>query len=98
MSSQEFHQLLEILPALSLEQLQLLRHECDVATLSVKNEAPRVIKETEQADQQAQHRLLAAGLLSEIKPPIRNFASYLRREAVPIVGEPLSETVIRERR
>ena len=50
------------------------------------------------ADQQLQRRLFAAGLLSEIKPPITDPAPWKGREAVPIEGEPLSETVIRERR
>ena len=76
----------------------MLRHECDVAAMSAQPEEPRLLIEAEQTDQEAQRRLLAAGLLSEIKPPVRKFAAYLRREALPIVGEPLSETVIRERR
>jgi len=50
------------------------------------------------ADQEAQRRLFEAGLLSEIKPPRR--VSTGTEEFTPIVikGEPLSETVIRERR
>jgi putative addiction module CopG family antidote len=39
-----------------------------------------------------------AGLLSEIKPPITDPTPYQNRQAVPIQGEPLSETVLRERR
>jgi hypothetical protein len=39
-----------------------------------------------------------AGLLSELKPPITDLAPYQNRKAVPIRGESLSETVIRERR
>jgi putative addiction module CopG family antidote len=50
------------------------------------------------ASQQLQRRLFAAGLLSEIKPPIYDPAPWNGRQAVPIEGEPLSETVIRERR
>jgi Arc/MetJ-type ribon-helix-helix transcriptional regulator len=49
-------------------------------------------------DQELQRRLYEAGVLSEIKPPIIDFAPYSHRQAVPIQGEPLSETVIRERR
>ena len=45
-----------------------------------------------------QHRLVAAGLLSEVKAPIEDLEPYRNRRAVSITGEPLSETVIRERR
>jgi Arc/MetJ-type ribon-helix-helix transcriptional regulator len=50
------------------------------------------------ADQELQRRLLAAGIISEIKPPIVDMTPYQNRHAVPIEGEPISETVIRERR
>ena len=50
------------------------------------------------ADQELQRRLLAAGIISEIKPPITDLTPYRNRRAVPIQGEPISETVIRERR
>ncbi|MBV8126718.1 MAG: hypothetical protein JO114_03525 [Planctomycetaceae bacterium] len=52
----------------------------------------------ERADQDLQQRLLAAGIISEIKPPITDLTPYRNRRAVPIQGEPISETVIRERR
>ena len=48
--------------------------------------------------QELQRRLFNAGVLSEIKPPITDLTPYQNRQAVPIQGEPLSETVIRERR
>jgi Arc/MetJ-type ribon-helix-helix transcriptional regulator len=50
------------------------------------------------ADQELQRRLLAAGIISEIKPPITDMTPYRNRRAVPIQGEPISETAIRERR
>jgi hypothetical protein len=50
------------------------------------------------ADQELQRRLLAAGVISEIKPPHRLLPARERFTPVPITGEPLSETVIRERR
>jgi len=52
----------------------------------------------ETADQELQRRLLEAGIISEIKPPITDMTPYRNRRAVPIQGEPISETVIRERR
>ena len=48
--------------------------------------------------QQLQRRLVEAGVLSEIKPPITDFTPYRNRQAVPTHGEPVSQTVIRERR
>jgi Arc/MetJ-type ribon-helix-helix transcriptional regulator len=50
------------------------------------------------SDEAIQFRLIEAGLLSEIKPPIEDVTSDLDRKAVPILGAPLSETVISERR
>ena len=50
------------------------------------------------ADQELQRRLLDAGIISEIKPPITDLTPYRNRRAVPIQGEPISETAIRERR
>jgi Arc/MetJ-type ribon-helix-helix transcriptional regulator len=52
----------------------------------------------ELSSQELQRRLLEAGIISEIKPPITDLTPYLNRRAIPIMGEPLSETVIRERR
>ena len=52
----------------------------------------------EQRRQDLQRRLLDAGLISEIKPPITDLTPYQNRRAVPIQGEPISETAIRERR
>ena len=50
------------------------------------------------AHQLLQQRLLAAGLISEVKPPITDTSPWQGRKAVPIEGEPLSEMIIRERR
>jgi putative addiction module CopG family antidote len=50
------------------------------------------------ADQELQRRLLEAGIISEIKTPISDLTPYRNRRAVPIQGEPISETAIRERR
>jgi putative addiction module CopG family antidote len=50
------------------------------------------------ASQDLQRRLLAAGIISEIKPPITDLTPYRNRTAVPVQGEPISEAIIRERR
>jgi Arc/MetJ-type ribon-helix-helix transcriptional regulator len=59
---------------------------------------PPALTDEESADQELQRRLFDAGLLSEIKPPRRVSTGTERFTPVPIQGEPLSETVIRERR
>jgi putative addiction module CopG family antidote len=50
------------------------------------------------AGQELQRRLLAAGIISEVKPPITDLTLYRHRSAVPVQGEPVSEAIIRERR
>ncbi len=52
----------------------------------------------EVAEQELQRRLLAAGIISEIKLPPRLLPARERFTPVPISGEPISETIIRERR
>lgn len=65
---------------------------------SEKNTSSPDLTPEDIADQELQRRLLAAGIISEIKPPITDFTPYLNRRAISIQGEPISETVIRERR
>ncbi len=48
--------------------------------------------------QDLQRRLLEAGVIREIKAPITDLTPYRNRQAVPIQGEPLSQTIVRERR
>lgn len=90
MTQSEFNHLLDSIQVLSHEQLQLLRRELD-NRLAVSAAEPTVGEEL-------QRRLAEAGVLSEIKPPVSDLSAYRHRRAVPIQGEPLSETVIRERR
>jgi putative addiction module CopG family antidote len=52
----------------------------------------------EVADQDMQRRLLAAGVISEIRLPPRLLPHRERFSPVPITGEPISETIIREHR
>jgi Arc/MetJ-type ribon-helix-helix transcriptional regulator len=63
--------------------------EADISAACVKEEVDAT---------ELQRRLFEAGVLSEIKPPIADLSAYQGRQAVPIQGEPLSHTVIRERR
>ena len=57
------------------------------------NEPAPLITEAE-----LQQRMLKAGIIRHIPPPITDFTPYQNRTPVPIEGKPLSETVIEERR
>jgi hypothetical protein len=50
------------------------------------------------ADEAYQRRLLAAGLISEIRLRHRDQEEFDRFTPVPITGPPLSQTIIEERR
>jgi len=60
--------------------------------------AAAAIRRDELSSQEVQQRLFDAGLISEIKPPITDLTPYRNRRAVPIQGEPISVTALRERR
>jgi DNA-directed RNA polymerase specialized sigma24 family protein len=53
---------------------------------------------TVEAEDKLEQMLLEKGLLSEIPPPITNFASYRKRRPIKVRGKPVSETIIEERR
>jgi hypothetical protein len=99
MTHSEFNHLLSSVATLSPEQMRQLQRELETRMAAIEQKtAPAPLTEAEAEDQEAQRRLFAAGLVSEIKPPIRDLSPYRDRTPVPILGEPLSETVIRERR
>jgi Arc/MetJ-type ribon-helix-helix transcriptional regulator len=75
----------------------LERHR-QAVSLPEKPASPPELTPEEMADQELQRRLLAAGVISEIKPPPRFLPARERFTPVPITGEPISETIIRERR
>jgi hypothetical protein len=50
------------------------------------------------AEEEFQRRLVEAGLLKEIKRPLRDAEAFKNGKPVEIKGKPLSETVIKERR
>ena len=98
MTNSEFNHILGSINALSPEQMQQLRHELDHKLGALDAQSGPPLTEAEQADQEAQRRLLAAGIISEIKPSRRVPTETERFTPIPIQGEPLSETIIRERR
>jgi hypothetical protein len=52
----------------------------------------------QRADEAYQERLVQAGLLREVRPRHRDQQAFERFRPVEIVGKPLSETIIEERR
>ncbi len=98
MTHSEFTHILGSIDALSPEQVQQLRRELDRKLASPAAQDGPPLTEAELADQEAQRRLLAAGVISEIKPSRRVPTETERFTPIPIQGEPLSETIIRERR
>src|SRR5436309_1272480 len=98
MTHSEFSHLLGSIDALSPEQMWQLRRELESRLASPAGPGEPSLTEEEVADQELQSRLFEAGLLSEIKPPRRVATGTEWFTPIPIQGEPLSETVIRERR
>lgn len=56
------------------------------------------MKNDRSATVELQKRLIAAGMLKELKQPRRDVEVFNRRKPVDIEGKPLSETIIEERR
>jgi hypothetical protein len=98
MSRNEFNHLLDSLSALSPDQIDQLRGELDSRLASTSTTHQPDLTPEELAEQELQRRLVAAGVLSEIKPPPRFMPAREPFTPVSIQGEPLSETIIRERR
>jgi hypothetical protein len=98
MSANEFDHLLESFNGLSPEQLRRLRDELDSRIVSSATANQLDLTPEELAEQELQRNLVAGGLLSEIKPPPRLLPPREPFTPIAIQGEPLSETVIRDRR
>ncbi len=98
MTDGEFNRILGSVKLLSPAQMEELRRELDRRLASPSVEGGPPLTEAELADQEAQQRLLAAGVISEIKPSRRVLTETERFTPIPIQGEPLSVTIIRERR
>jgi hypothetical protein len=97
MSRLEFQGLLEVVESLSPEQMHALRDELNARlALGVGGEAANLTAD-EMAELELQRQLFEAGLLSEIKLPSRLMPEREAFTPIVIEGEPLSETIIRER-
>ena len=97
MTHSEFSHLLGSINSLSPEQMRQLQHELD-NRLAPSAENRQDATGEQRADLAMQRQLLEAGIISELRPPITDLEPYRNRKAVPIQGEPISETIIRKRR
>lgn len=50
------------------------------------------------SEMKLQQKLFEAGMLTELKPLITDFAPYQNRQPVEVERKPISETIIEERR
>jgi len=82
-------EVLERVKALTSEEQRKLREALD---RSLTGSPPPV------SDGELQRKRLEAGLLSEIRPPVVDLESYWGYNPVEVRGEPVSETLIEERR
>ena len=89
MAGVKFDDVLEQVKALSPEEQQELRVLLDDLVKAAPSGA---------VEDELEHRLLKAGLLSEAKPPITDLAPYRSRKPVDRAGRPLSEVILEERR
>lgn len=76
---------------LSSEDLRKVRELVD--SLLENGEAKPAMTEEE-----FEKHLAEEGFITEYKPPIKDFSRYENYKPVKVEGEPLSETIIRERR
>ncbi len=97
MAHSEFDCLLDRVNDLSPEQMRHLRDELETKIAQAAVGEHEMTPE-ELAEQELQRRLVAAGVLSEVKPPPRFLPAREPFTPITIQGEPLSETIIRERR
>ena len=87
----DMQRLIEEIRGLSANERRLLRE-----TLGEQSAGSPA--EVQASEQNFKRRLLEAGLLSKIKPPIGYLAPYQDRKVVRVTGKPLSETIAEERR
>lgn len=55
-------------------------------------------KKPKMTEEEFEKQLAEEGFITEYKPPITDFSRYENYEPVTVTGEPISETIIKERR
>ena len=76
---------------LSREDLRKVR-ELVVSLWEKKESKPTMTEE------EFEKQLAEEGFITEYKPPIKDFSRYENYKPVTVTGEPISETIIKERR
>lgn len=76
---------------LSTEDLRKVRELID-CLLEEKELKPTMTEE------EFEQYLFEKGIISEVKPPIKNFSRYDNYKPITVTGEPISETIIKDRR
>lgn len=76
---------------LSAEDLRKVRRLVD--SLLEKEEA-----KPQMTEEEFERHLFEKGIIGEVKPPIKDFSRYDNYKPITVTGEPISETIIRERR
>lgn len=76
---------------LSAEDLRKVRELVD-SLLESKKVKPKMTEE------EFEQHLYEKGIISEVKPPITDFSRYDDYQPITVTGEPISETIIKERR
>jgi hypothetical protein len=89
----DIEKLIRELQSLGPGELRDLRHAVDERMSNLSDPTDPELQEYE-----FKRRLVAAGLLNEVRPPVPDPGSYRDRNPVSVAGKPLSETIMEERR
>jgi hypothetical protein len=89
----DIEKLIQDLHSLGADELRRLRRAVDERLSNPSELAGTGLQEDE-----FKRRLVAAGLLNEVRPPVPDPETYRGRTPVPITGKPLSETIVEDRR
>ena len=85
--------LIQEVQSLDADELRRLRSAVDERLAHSPAPAP-----SGELEDEFKRRLLAAGLLKEVRPPVSDPVPYHSRTPVPVQGMPVSLTVVEERR
>ena len=80
------------------ELIEAAVHLLSAGDLKTSGTKIEQVEDSAAVDQEVQRRLFAEGLLSEIKPSSRQTGGWPPFTPIPVRGEPVSETIIRDRR
>ena len=78
---------------LSVEDLRKVSKLVDSLLVKKREE-----KKPTMTEEEFEQYLYEKGIIAEVKPPITDFSRYDNYKPITITGEPISETIIKERR